>query len=561
MSVRRRPAARVEPLRKRPASKPEQELKTDRFTYLLELTAAQLRCLGLVELAYGYYYDGLVKVAGYITGLGRDTDYLEFKVTGTQTERLVEALSDPSRRTMQLHICPKDCSHSATGPDVLHAAGFWEVGDKKLPWHTLFEDVRAPPDEHDEMAKLREHYAARKKAVEGEKDSPSEEADKDKKSKKKRKKAKDKEKKPEKAKSDKEGTEEEPLFDRGQKALLAVVETRLERCSQPKGDVFPLPLASALGLQGKFIPSTDALIRALNLLYGTRTKLRTKEDNIRRKLTERTHGVVSNFSLLDQAMPQLDFHHLFQSKAVDYTGEEVQVARSFQWKMVEAAMPEAVGSLELEDFCGEGTLQYVRDFESFMLPAQDQRLGRTPAIMVEQRHWAEVCVGLLKRGVCRLMHVSSLHHIDGRPLFNGLFAVSKNETAVDCQGNSFEVCRLIMNLVPTNGCCRSLVGDTSTLPSVVGMSSVILEDSQLLITSSEDIRCFFYLFRTPSSWWKYMGFAREVPAEALPEGYTGGGWHLATQVLPMGFINSVAIAQRAHRRVINQALRGEKVLA
>ena len=61
-------------------------------------------------------------------------------------------------------------------------------------------------------------------------------------------------------------------------------------------------------------------------------------------------------------------------------------------------MPEAVGSLELEGFCGEGTLNYVRDFERFMLPAQDQHHGRTPVIMVEQRHWAEVCRGLLKRG-------------------------------------------------------------------------------------------------------------------------------------------------------------------
>ena len=237
------------------------------------------------------------------------------------------------------------------------------------------------------------------------------------------------------------------------------------------------------------------------------------------------------------------------------------MAKSFQWKMVEAAMPDAVGSLELEAFCGEGTLQYVKEFEGFLMPAQDQHLGRTPSIMVEQRHWPEVCRGLLRKGVCRLMHVSSLHHVGDRPLLNGLFAVSKNESSVDEQGNSFEVCRLIMNLVPTNSCCRSLVGDTSTLPSVVGMASVILEDNQLLITSSEDIRCFFYLFRTPPSWWKYMGFAREVPPEALPEGYVGGGWHLVTQVLPMGFVNSVAIAQHVHRRVISRALQGEQRLA
>ena len=181
--------------------------------------------------------------------------------------------------------------------------------------------------------------------------------------------------------------------------------------------------------------------------------------------------------------------------------------------------------------------------------------------MVEASHWAEVCTGLLRRGVCRLMHVSELHHVGDRPLMNGLFAVSKQEQAVDSLGNEFEVCRLIMNLVPTNGCCRSLVGDTSTLPSVVGMSSVVLDDNQLLVTSSEDIRCFFYLFRTPASWWKYMGFGREVPSEALPKGYEGTGWHLATQVLPMGFINSVAIAQHVHRRVINQALKGDARLA
>ena len=180
MAVRRRPAIRSAPPRRKPAASPE-EMKTEKFTYLLELTAAQLRCLGLVELAYGYYYDGLVKVAGYITGLGRDADFLEFKVTGTQTEKLVEVLSEPSRRTMQLHICPKDCGHAPTGPDVLHAAGYWEVGERQKPWHTLFEEVKAAPEEHDEMAKLREHYAARGKAVGGEKDSPSGEGEKEKK--------------------------------------------------------------------------------------------------------------------------------------------------------------------------------------------------------------------------------------------------------------------------------------------------------------------------------------------------------------------------------------------
>ena len=342
---------------------------------------------------------------------------------------------------------------------------------------------------------------------------------------------------------------------------LKVQERTFTRCSETKGDLFPLPLPSsleAIGFQGF---CADALVQALNSLYGTRTIERLREDKTRLNMVNRLLKVVEDSEVRGCKVPDLDFGEFFKARSVDYSGEIVQVARRFDWRMVEAAFPEAVGSLELVDFCEGGTLAYVKNFEDFLLPPQDQHLGKAPSIMVEASHWAEVCSGLVRRGVCRLMHVSELHHIGGRPLMNGLFAVSKQEQATDAQGNVFEVCRLIMNLVPTNGCCRSLVGDTSTLPSVVGMSSIVLDDNQLLVTSSEDIRCFFYLFRTPPSWWKYMGFGREVPREALPSGYTGGGWHLVTQVLPMGFINSVAIAQHVHRRVINQALTGEARLA
>ena len=45
------------------------------------------------------------------------------------------------------------------------------------------------------------------------------------------------------------------------------------------------------------------------------------------------------------------------------------------------------------------------------------------------------------------MHISEIHHINGRPLLNGLLAVGKKELSTDSEGKSFEVCRLIMNLV------------------------------------------------------------------------------------------------------------------
>ena len=305
----------------------------------------------------------------------------------------------------------------------------------------------------------------------------------------------------------------------------------------------------------------DGLVRGLNSLFGVGSDSEKKVSKVQRRILERLRGVLKSSSLPRTVLPPLTFAEFFTTKGIDYSGEEVRVARSFQWKMIAAAFPEGVGSLDLLSFCEGGTRSYVSDFERFLLPPQDQSLGKTPATMVGQEHWAEVCLGLVDRGVCGLMKRDDLFHVKGRPVLNGLFAVEKGERAVDEGGEEFEVCRLIMNLVPTNGLCRNLVGDTSTLPTVTGMSGTVLADGELLLTSSEDIRCFFCLFRTPPEWHRFMGFGREAPPEGLPAGYTGRGWHLVSRVLPMGFINSVAIAQHVHRRVIQQALGGDRRLA
>ena len=339
------------------------------------------------------------------------------------------------------------------------------------------------------------------------------------------------------------------------------VLSKTTRCGQSTEGFFPLPLPRGLGWCEDEVPLLEGLIRGLNSLYGVESSGRKKITKVQRKILERLRGVLKTSGLPHVVLPPLTFGQFFTTKGIDYSGEEVRVARSFQWKMVAAAFPEGVGSLDLLSFCDGGTRSYVAEFEKFLLPSQDQSLGKTPATMVSQDHWAEVCLGLVDRGVCGLMKRDELFHVKGRPVLNGLFAVEKGEQAEDESGEKFEVCRLIMNLVPTNGLCRNLVGDTSTLPTVTGMSGTVLTDGELLLTSSEDIRCFFYLFRTPPEWHRFMGFGREVPEKGLPEGYSGKGWHLVSRVLPMGFINSVAIAQHVHRRVIQQALGGEQKLA
>lgn len=93
-----------------------------------------------------------------------------------------------------------------------------------------------------------------------------------------------------------------------------------------------------------------------------------------------------------------------------------------------------------------------------------------------------------------------------KPVLNGLFGVSKHEF-----DGPWEVQRIIMNLVPLNAVCRSFEGDVSTLPSWAGMTPLTLLPNEQVMISSEDIRCFFYIFKVPQSWHRYLAFNRPLP--------------------------------------------------
>lgn len=71
---------------------------------------------------------------------------------------------------------------------------------------------------------------------------------------------------------------------------------------------------------------------------------------------------------------------------------------------------------------------------------------------------------------------------------------------------------------------------------------VLLEEGEVILTSSEDIRCFFYLFAIPEDWKAFMGFNRLVPPDLVPEKFRHEPCVLVARVLPMGFVNSVGIA-------------------
>ena len=253
--------------------------------------------------------------------------------------------------------------------------------------------------------------------------------------------------------------------------------------------------------------------------------------------------------ILQEPLPHLSFPELFQHKGVDYQGEEIHVAKRISWESISPSLPDQVGTLDIRDFCEGGVLEYVNSFEKFLLPIEDQIIGKTPSVMVDSEEWEKVATGVVKKGLCRLLPENELHAISGRPLLNGMFSVSKQEWV-----GPVEICRLIMNLKPANLNCRALQGDTGTLPAVSQMGGFYLADGEVITTSSEDIRCFFYLFRVPQAWERFLAFGRVAPDSLVPHEHRSFRHYLCSTVLPMGFINSVGIAQHIHRNVVRKAM-------
>ena len=224
--------------------------------------------------------------------------------------------------------------------------------------------------------------------------------------------------------------------------------------------------------------------------------------------------------------------------------------RSCRGENLEPALLQVIASIPLCEVCDLGTLVFITRFEGYLLPEDARVYTKPPRVMADESSWGEICTGLISKGVCVLLPHSKVFRVKSQLLLSGLFGVSKDEFV-----GPWETFRLIMNMVPVNKLCRNLGGDISTLPSWAGMTPYLLEDEQVLVMSSEDIRCFFYLFEVPVLWRPFMAFNKPVPQHVVGDGVYEPHY-LASRVLPMGVLNSVSVAQHVHRRIARMSLHG-----
>jgi len=346
---------------------------------------------------------------------------------------------------------------------------------------------------------------------------------------------------------------------RVQQWLLEVMPLR----SQPTGKreknaLFPLPTSSTLLVD--IFPDLDALelswlcciCMSLNSLWGGELLYEGPVQPVAQACLKRLVKDVKRVSYWHCRLEVFDWDAFFSTRGIDYRGDEVKTARDFTWKNISPALPAEIGRVPLADVCTLGAKYYVEHFEFYLRPPERWEVKRVPRVMVPPESWAEVCQGLVQTGVCALMEEEALFHIGDKPLLNGLFGVSKDEWV-----DGHEVFRLIMNLTPLNGLVEPIRGDVDTLPMWSLMNPFFLQPDETLLISSEDVRCFFYTLSVPQSWWRFLGFNRPVPDVCLPSELKGRAVYLVAKVLPMGFANSVSLAQHVHRNLALWSAEGQ----
>eukprot|EP00435_Cladocopium_sp_Y103_P042257 s239_g11.t1 len=333
--------------------------------------------------------------------------------------------------------------------------------------------------------------------------------------------------------------------------LLEVLSLRSSHTGKRKSkDIFPLPTSRSYLVE--VLPVLDdaslswfqAVCISLNSLWGGELFFEGPVSQTAVECLKLLYKDVRRLEDMSGQVEEFSWDDFFSTRGIDYKGDEVRTAQSFCWGNIKPALPVEIGRVPLEEVCTLGAKHYVLNFDAYLKDQSCWEIGKAPKVMVADEHWSEVCSGLVGAGVCAYLPVEEVFDTGRGPLLNGLFGVSKEEW-----DGEFEVYRLIMNLIPLNRLAHPLKGDVETLPSWSLMNPYFLQPSQNLLISSEDVRCFFYTMAVPHSWYKYLAFNKRVPDPCLPVDLRGREVYLCSRVLPMGFLNSVSLAQHVHRNL------------
>lgn len=168
-------------------------------------------------------------------------------------------------------------------------------------------------------------------------------------------------------------------------------------------------------------------------------------------------------------------------------------------------------------------------------------------VRATDKEWELIVEAAVARGMMRMVPESELlRDAEGRPVLNGAGAVKKIKRI---GGEERHLQRFISVLVPSNSYQAHMPGDDVHLPYLGQMSMREVDEDEEVLVDSEDLTSCFNLFKLPPQWSGFAAFNKRVRA-SLSGGPASELVYVGMSVVPMGWINSVALMQTVVRTLV-----------
>ncbi len=254
-----------------------------------------------------------------------------------------------------------------------------------------------------------------------------------------------------------------------------------------------------------------------------------------------------------QAMPGRDWAELLQSRRLGYDGEVVAKAVDLTVEQVLPALPpeDIGGSVNALEVAEADMRKLLANPDLSVKPRDEwpEKLSKA-RMRISDSEWAILGPELVRRGLCKTLKAAELIMHNGKALLSGAFGVGKGKWITSAKtGKLVEVLRLIINLVPSNELQIPITGDVDTLPHFGQWLGLELLRDELLVWSSEDISCAFYVFGLPNAWLPWFALGKPLPGTMV--GHSDDELrYLAVSVVPMGWLSAVGVCQAFLRRLV-----------
>lgn len=236
-----------------------------------------------------------------------------------------------------------------------------------------------------------------------------------------------------------------------------------------------------------------------------------------------------------------------KSRSVPHDGEEVFTAEGLTWDRMEPALPPPA-------FGGKIAAASVCDPAVAALLLYPGKLLKPEAIWKDRRNKCSSVV----RG-CRVGHTCTCVGGSGGP-------------GRDPLGRHFQSQRQAGSKRYVRGCNRGerqgfrapsfgdasspgnyffvvIEGDMKTLPNWEAWSAIVMDEGEVLLWNSEDLKYCFYVCPLPAAWRPYITFSKPVRSELLGRPAGSLVW-LASAVVPMGWTSATGCVQHIYRRLV-----------